>query len=298
MRQILPAACLEMRRGVRTCPASSFQRLAVEWLIFAGLLLLAWFLAEPAWAAWRRRQLRRQTFPAAWRRILRRRVPLVRRLPPVLLHRLQRHILVFLAQTPIIGCAGQVVDDEVRVTIAAQAALLLLGRPDGRFQRLRQVLVYPGAFIVDRVRPDGTGVVQEQRAVLAGESWQQGQVILSWDDVLSGAAVPDDGRNVVIHEFAHQLDQETGHANGAPFLGGREQYRTWAQTMNAEFEGLRAQLAQGAQSLIDPYAATDPAEFFAVLSELFFELPAPLAIAHPALYEELLRYYRVDPRAW
>ena len=133
---------------------------------------------------------------------------------------------------------------------------------------------------------------------LSGESWQQGQVILSWDDVLSGAAVPDDGRNVVIHEFAHQLDQETGHANGAPFLGGREQYRTWAQTMNAEFEGLRAQLAQGAQSLIDPYAATDPAEFFAVLSELFFELPAPLAIAHPALYEELLRYYRVDPRAW
>lgn len=270
----------------------------MEWLIVAGLLLLAWLLVEPAWAAWRRRQLRRQPFPAAWRRILRRRVPIVRRLPPMLLHRLQRHILVLLAQTPIIGCAGQVVNDEVRVTIAAQAALLLLGRPDGRFQRLRQVLVYPGAFVVDRVRPDGVGVVQEQRAVLAGESWQQGQVILSWDDVVSGAAVPDDGRNVVVHEFAHQLDQETGHANGAPFLGSREHYDGWANTLQAEFEQLREQLVRGESTLIDPYGATDPAEFFAVVSELFFELPTPLATAHPALYEELQRYYRVDPRAW
>ena len=134
--------------------------------------------------------------------------------------------------------------------------------------------------------------------MLSGESWQLGQVVLSWDDVLAGAADPGDGRNVVIHEFAHQLDQEKGRANGAPWLRGTEARARWAAVLTAEFDALRRRMANGEPGLIDPYAATDAAEFFAVVSEHFFEQPAALAAGHPALYAEFVRCYRTDPLHW
>lgn len=272
-------------------------------LIFVAVLavsvlsVLGWLAGPPLWQAWRRARLTAPPFPSAWRALLRRRMPLYRRLPPPLQRQVQRHVQVFLGQVPFIGCQGQVITDEVRVLVAAQAALLLLGRPAGRFQGLRQVLVYPGAFVVDRPVTEG-GIVQDARRVLVGESWQQGQLILSWPDVLAGAADPADGHNVVIHEFAHQLDQENGPANGAPLLGRPGGNRRWADVLGAEFDALRSRIAQGETSLIDPYGATDPAEFFAVVSELFFERPLPLAHQHPALYAELSAYYRCDPRVW
>ncbi len=269
-------------------------------LLYIGALALAvagWLAGPPLWAAWRRSRLTARPFPRAWRAVLRRRMPLYRRLPALQQRALQRHVQVLLADLPFIGCAGQPITDEVRVLVAAQAALLLLGRPAGRFHRLRQVLVYPGAFVVERPLTDG-GIVQDARRVLVGESWQQGQLILSWQDVLAGAADPNDGHNVVIHEFAHQLDQESGPANGAPFLGRRDAYARWAATLGAAFDELSQALARGEPTLIDPYGATDPGEFFAVLSELFFESPQALAGRHPALYAELSAYYRSDPRAW
>ncbi len=186
----------------------------------------------------------------------------------------------------------------MRVLIAAQAGLLLLNRRKGGFDRLRQVLVYPGAFVVQRSQADDAGLAFESRRTLAGESWQQGQVVLSWTDVLAGAADPGAGRNVVIHEFAHQLDQESGHANGAPWLGRRERYARWSHVLGDEFAALRRRLQSGAPGLIDAYAAEDPAEFFAVVSEHFFEQPAALASAHPALYAEFAGYYRVNPLSW
>lgn len=261
-------------------------------------LVIAWLLAQPLLAARQRRRLRQQPFPAAWRAIIDRRVPLVRSLPDGLRRQLEGHVQVFLAEKSFIGCAGLVVDDEVRLTIAAQACLLLLERDAGCFPNLRQVLVYPGAFLVERLRAEPSGVLQEQRHALSGESWTQGQVVLSWEDVLEGAAIPDDGRNVVIHEFAHQLDQQKGHANGAPWLGRRERYRRWSQVMLAEYARLQAQAARGEASLISPYGATSPAEFFAVVSEVFFEQPHALAAQQAALYEELRVLYRVDPRDW
>jgi Mlc titration factor MtfA (ptsG expression regulator) len=269
-------------------------------LVFVGMLLLsvaAWLAGPPLWAAWRRRRLTAPPFPGAWRAILRRRMPLYQRLPVPLQRQLQQHVQVILGEVPFIGCQGQTITDEVRVLVAAQAALLLLGRPAGRFHGLRQVLVYPGAFVVDRPLADGA-IVQDARRVLVGESWQQGQLVLSWPDVQAGAADPADGHNVVIHEFAHQLDQESGPANGAPFLGRRDAYARWSATLGAAFEQLRAQLARGEETLIDPYAATDAGEFFAVVSELFFERPAALAAQHPALYAELSAYYRCHPLAW
>jgi Mlc titration factor MtfA (ptsG expression regulator) len=239
----------------------------------------------------------RRPFPAAWRDILRRRVPIVRELPPAQQLRLKQHVQVLLAEVPFIGCAGLEVDDEVRVTVAAQAALLLLGR-GGSFGNVREVLVYPGHFAVPRREQGAGGVVHEGRDVLAGQSWERGQVIVAWDAVVDGAADPHDGANVVIHEFAHQLDQDTGAANGAPYVGRGTVQQTWARVMNREFDALRGRLAQGEHGLIDAYAATSPAEFFAVVSELFYERPAALAAAHPALYEQLRRCYRVDPAAW
>lgn len=270
------------------------------WLAAAVLLLAvlaAWLAGPPLWAAWRRRRLTAQPFPPAWRSVLRRRWPLYRRLPVPLQRQLQRHVQVMLADVPFIGCQGQVITDEVRVLVAAQASLLLLGRPQGRFRGLRQVLVYPGAFVVQRPVTEG-GIVQDARRVLVGESWQQGQLILSWPDVLAGAADADDGSNVVIHEAAHQLDQESGPANGAPVLGRRDAYARWSATLGRAYAELQDSLARGEPTLIDPYGATHPGEFFAVVSELFFERPAALHGADPALYAELAGYYRVDPRAW
>jgi len=267
-------------------------------LIVLGLLAVAWFAGEPLLVEYRRWRVRQQPFPEAWREILRRRVPYFRLLPADLQLQLKKRIQVFLAEKPFIGCAGLEVTDEMRVTIAAQACLLVLNRWTNDFANLRQILVYPGAFIVDRVHTDGAGVLQDRRHVLSGESWSQGQVILSWDDVVEGASVVDDGRNVVIHEFAHQLDQENGHANGAPVLGGRRRRERWARVLGEEFVELQGRAEHGEPSLLSHYGAANPAEFFAVASEVFFEQAERMAVEHSELYRELSRFYWVNPLSW
>jgi len=292
-------------------------------LLLAALLVVAAIAGAPRWRSWRRQAWARRPFPAAWRTILRRRVPLYRQLPADLQQQLRRRILVFLAEKPFLGCAGLEITDEMRVTIAAQACLLRLNGGEAMFPELRQILVYPGAFLVDRVHAAPGGVLRDERRVLAGESWSQGQVILSWQDVLDGARVVDDGHNVVLHEFAHQLDQETGSANGAPRLGSRAAHARWAQVMGGEFAALQARIRarEGARSraqaewswlgtssdgpaapepadLISDYGATNEAEFFAVVTEVFFEQAPALAGRHPALFELMRDYYQVDPRHW
>jgi Mlc titration factor MtfA (ptsG expression regulator) len=263
-----------------------------------ALFLVLWLLGEPYWISRRRAALRAKPFPAAWRSILQRRVPLFRRLPADLQLQLKQHIQVFIAEKAFIGCAGQEITDDVRVTVAAQACLLLLNRPNHYFPGLRQILVYPGSFVVQRGHTDGLGIAHLGREVLAGESWEQGQVVLSWQDSLEGALIADDGNNVVIHEFAHQLDQATGSANGAPRLTGRHAYRHWSAVLGAEYAALQERVGRQEPSLINDYAATNPAEFFAVVSELFFEIPWRMASEHPELYNELARFYRVSPLHW
>lgn len=275
--------------------------MAALFIVALGLLLVGWFAGEPAWVAFKRARLRRRPFPAAWREILRARMPYFHTLPADLQLQLKRQMQVFLAEKPIVGCAGLVVTDEMRVLIAAQACLLALNRRDC-FDSLREVLLYPGAFAVTRSVPDAAGVLHEARHALAGESSPRGQVVLSWQDVLAGAAHPHDGRNVVIHEFAHQLDQDNGNANGAPRLASDAQAQRWQRVMAEEFTRLQAQ-ADAAWPLADPplldvYGALNPAEFFAVASESFFEQPQALAQRHPALYAELASFYRVNPLSW
>jgi hypothetical protein len=240
-------------------------------------------------------------FSGSWRSILHQNVPIYGRLPDDLRVRLRRLIRVFVADKQFVGCAGQEIDDEVRVTIAAQACLLLLQRDPFKralYPSLSTILVYPGPFAVERVRTEPSGIVQETRDALTGESHARGQVVLSWEDVIAGAANPSDGRNVVIHEFAHQLDQEKGYANGAPSLGRRERYERWSSVLGEAFAELRARAEAGVPTLLDPYGASDPAEFFAVASEVFFEQPHRMAAEHAALYQELRGFYGVDPAGW
>ena len=277
-------------------------------ILLLTLAVVAAIVGVPRLRAWRREAWAARPFPPAWRAILRRRVPLYRRLPAPLQQQLRRHIQVFLAEKQIVGCRGLVVTDDMRVTVAAHAGLLHLNRAGPLYPDLHRVLLYPGAFVVDRVQPEPGGVLREERRVLSGESWSRGQVILSWPDVLEGARIADDGHNVALHEFAHQLDQESGPANGAPRQGTPPMQARWARVMNAEYDALLDRLRWRARfgeagadeppELIHAYGATAPAEFFAVVTEVFFERAPALASRHPLLFNVLRDFYRVDPREW
>nr|WP_306441628.1 M90 family metallopeptidase [Methyloversatilis sp. XJ19-49] len=269
-------------------------------LLFILLTLIpaVWLLAEPLRIESRRRWQRGRPFPPAWRAILRQRVPQVRLLPADLQIQLKKHIQVFVAEKTFVGCDGLDVTDDMRVTIAAQACLLLLNRRSGYFPALREILIYPSAFAVRRLTTDAAGVVHDGRAVHLGESSARGHVVLSWDDVVRGAADAADGHNVVIHEFAHQLDQENGDANGAPPMVGRHRVERWTRVFDAAYGQLHHQLRGQTAPALDPYGASSPAEFFAVASESFFERPQHLAEAFPELFGELSRYYRVNPLSW
>jgi Mlc titration factor MtfA (ptsG expression regulator) len=277
--------------------------LAVAFYLFVGLalLLVLGLAGHPYWLSWQRSRVRATAFPAAWRKILQRRVPLVRRLPADLQLQLKKHMQVFIAEKSFLGCGGLHITEEMRVVIAAQACLLILNRATDYFGHVRQILVYPGAFVVNRTTVDGAGVQQDQRQALSGESWSQGQVILSWQDTLEGAAVADDGRNVVIHEFAHQLDQENGAAQGAPppTLGDTQRNaQRWSEVFRSAYAQLQVEARLGVDGLLNHYGAKDPGEFFAVASEAFFEQGPALAFEYPALYQELRGYYKVDPASW
>jgi hypothetical protein len=259
----------------------------------ALVLLTVW-----AWPRWQLRRALARPFPAAWESILQQHVPIVSRLPADLAGQLRRLIQHFVHAKQFVGCAGQDIDDTVRVTIAAQACLLLLNRPSRVYPRLHTILVYPGAFAVPRREVDAAGVVSEARQPLLGESWEDGRVVLSWDHVLDGARDGEEGQNVVLHEFAHQLDSESGSNNGAPFLGDPARYQRWAEVLSRDFEQLRSAAMVRQPGVIDHYGAHSPAEFFAVATETFFLRPWQMAERHAELYGELQGYFRVDPRAW
>jgi Mlc titration factor MtfA (ptsG expression regulator) len=184
------------------------------------------------------------------------------------------------------------------VTIAGLACLLLLNRPSKVYPALHTILLYPGAFVAQRQDVGPGGVVTPYRHTMLGESWDDGRVVLSWDDVQRGAADWSDGQNVVLHEFAHQLDSESGRANGAPYLGSPASYREWSEVLERDYQQLRARAMYRQESVLDHYGATNPAEFFAVATETFFEKPYQMAQFHPELFAEFSKYYRVDPRLW
>lgn len=247
---------------------------------------------------WRLQRALSRPLPGDGLRILQNNIPIYQRMPLELQQQLQRLVVQFLFQKKFVGCDGLEVSDEMRYTIAGQACLLLLNRHTKVYPELHTILVYPTEFVVARNETGPGGVVTPTENGLLGESWGDGRVILAWDHVQRGAADWTDGHNVVLHEFAHQLDSESGAANGAPFLGNVSSYRSWAQVLSRDFADLRHDAIYRQQSVLDHYGATNPAEFFAVATETFFEKPYQMAERHAELYDEFQRYYRVDPRHW
>ncbi len=244
----------------------------------------------------RRRRLRAQPFPKDWLATVESNVPFFRRLSASDQAELLGNIQVFLAEKRFEGCGGLELTDEIRVTIAAQACLLLLHRKTGYFPRLLTILVYPSTYSVEEKRPVEGPVWEEGRMTRLGETGRTlGSMVLSWDATKSGAGDPSNGKNVVFHEFAHQLDYENYAADGVPGLVTREQQLSWREVMRTEFASLRAADETGIPTLLDTYGATNPAEFFAVSTEAFFERPCALRARHPKLYAELQRYFRQDP---
>jgi len=268
------------------------------------LFMLFFLVAVGLWIAYmlmaRRRARRRRLaftapFPEEWTQILRENIPPYAKLSTELRQELHQDINLFLAEKTFEGSGGLTITDEIRVTIAAQACLLLLNRKDSSYPKLDSVVVYPSAYVAG-----GQGLFNrgEGQSVRLGESWGSGTVVLSWDHVKKGVFNFRDGHNVTMHEFAHQLDQEDGAADGVPILERRSAYSSWATVFSREFEQLQRKGRKKKRNVLDSYGATNPAEFFAVATESFFEKPAQLQKKHPELYAELLKYYKTNPLEW
>jgi Mlc titration factor MtfA (ptsG expression regulator) len=256
-------------------------------LLVAALLLIAGVI-------WNRRSRRRRAlaapFPAEWLLIIQQNLPPYSKLSAEMRQQVQDYTQEFLYDKNFEGCGGLILNNEIKVTIAAQASLLLLNRKARCYPRLYSVLVYPSAYVAKSPT--------DEESVRLGESWRTGAVVLAWDSVRHGAANFADGHNLVIHEFAHQLDQEDGSGDGAPILDGSSSYVAWARVLSREYERLQKRVDKGKKTVMDAYGASHPAEFFAVASEAFFEKPHQLSTKHPELYDELQKFYQIDPMDW
>ena len=244
-----------------------------------------------------RKELLEQPFPEEWLPILEDNVGLYPYLSPEHQERLREYLTVFLHEKSWEGCGGQEITDEVRVTVSANACLLLLGLEHDYFANVESILVYPTDYLAKQRTMGPDGVMREGPSHRLGEAWTRGPIVLSWADVKLGSMNAHDGHNVVLHEFAHKLDMREGGPDGVPRLHEKEEYDEWAEVMSAEYQALVHNVAHGKHTLIDPYGATNAGEFFAVITECFFEKPRQMQRDHPHLYAVLLGYYRQDPAA-
>jgi Mlc titration factor MtfA (ptsG expression regulator) len=245
----------------------------------------------------RRRRLLATPIADGWLTYLRSNVALYASLTDLEREKLRNDLRVFIAEKNWEGCGGITITDEIKVTVAAQACLLLLGIEHDYFSRVLSILVYPTAYRNPREHINRDGLVEEDRTGRVGEAWYRGPVVLAWDSVLKDAGDPALGRNVVLHEFAHQLDFLDGLANGAPALKNQGQYTKWHSVMTAEYEKLIRDSEKGRVTFLDQYGATNPCEFFAVATEAFFTRPTQVQRRHPLLYKILSEYYGQDPAA-
>ena len=247
----------------------------------------------------RRERLRSSPFPPEWKQIITRNLPIFARLPTNDQTELLGHVQVFLNEKRFEGCGGLELTDEIRVTIAAQACLLLLHRDTDYYPELTTILVYPSTYIVEEERYLGDSIWSDGPDNRLGHTGRRmGSVVLAWDEVKHGAADPADGHNLVMHEFAHQLDFEDAATDGAPVLATRAEYLAWARVMRREFDALREAEEDGTPTVLDTYGATHPAEFFAVATEAFFERPRALRAKNRQLYDRLAAFFRQDPIAY
>jgi MtfA peptidase len=278
---------------------------AIAAVLAVALAVLAGLLLPPLLRRRRRRLAFGQDLPEPMRAAIAYNVPVTRSLPPDFAHRLEGLVIAFLAEKQFVGCNGLAITDEIRATIAAQACLLLLGRL-GLYDELQSILVYPGAFWVEDEVHDDDGLVTHRRRELSGEAWDSHRIILSWEDIEATARRPADGYNVVLHEFAHYLDAEgrglaprAADASGkSPASGSPRTLDAWRRDMVAEYAALCDAVTRGEPTFLDPYAAEDEIEYFAVTSEEFIECSGELRSALPRVYSLLREFYGTDPAAW
>lgn len=270
---------------------------AAIFLLLLTAIAVAAVLGYPTWLKQCRNRLRAKPFSAQWLATLEQHLPMYPQLSRSERQRLQGHIQVFLAEKQFIGCGGLQVTPEMKLIIAAVASLLLLNERGTYFPKLRSVLIYPSAYWVNETTSTGY-VVHERRVARLGESWDADLVVLAWDQVQQDMRHWQDGKNVILHEFAHQLDQEDGKAEGVPILNSETDYTAWAQVMTKEYQALCQRIVQGKKTVLDSYGATNPAEFFAVATETFLEKPKALLTNHPALYQQLQAFYALNPAQW
>lgn len=262
------------------------------------IAIIAFIVFQPRLIEYRRNKIKHAKFPQRWDDKLVARWPLYRRLPDLLKQNLQERIKVFLSEKQFHGCNGLEITEDHKLFIAAQACLLIINKPFEHFDALHTLLIYPSAFIVKRHQLSADGTIVENRNINTGEAWQTGKIILSWDDAYSGMINITDGHNVVFHEFSHILDFTNGSANGAPFLQHAKNYEQWSRTFSSAYNRLQQSVSNHQKNIFDPYGATNPGEFFAVASELFFEKSQLFQNHEPELYEQLVQYYVVDPALW
>ncbi len=245
----------------------------------------------------RREALMRRPLPPEWQRDFDR-VALTARLPEALRKELEGRTQIFLDEKYFEGAGGLEVTDAMRVTVAALASLLLLNKKCDCYPKLRSVLIYPDAYVAPDRSYAGGGAEIVGEDTRLGESWNNGTVVLAWRESRLEARDPKSRRNVVLHEFAHQLDALDGVADGMPPLPGGMPVREWHETMEKVYRQLCDEVHHAVHEVIDWYGATNPAEFFAVTTESFFCEPLRLRDAHPELYSEFVRFYRLVPAAW
>jgi Mlc titration factor MtfA (ptsG expression regulator) len=246
----------------------------------------------------RRRKLLAEPFPAAWLAVLEKAVGHYRVLPEAGQRKLRDAVRFMIAEKGWEGCRGLEMTDEIRVTIAALASILILGFDDFYFDNVQTILVYPSEYVVKEERAIAGGAILEEESDRLGEAHHRGPVILSWEETRANAIEPGCGSNLVFHEFAHQIDMRNGAMDGIPNLDSNELAERWSRIMDVEYRRLQRAERRREQTLLDPYGANDPAEFFAVATECFFDAPQAMAAEHQELYQLLRDYYRQDPAEW
>jgi Mlc titration factor MtfA (ptsG expression regulator) len=237
-------------------------------------------------------------FHEEWIALLQQNVALYARLPEELRLRLHERIAQFISTIRFEGCGGLELTEAMILTVAAQACLLVVQREGRPYPKLSAVYLYPTTFSSVSKRMDAQGIVSEGEVYRLGESSHWGTVVLAWDSVTQGARCIADGDNVTFHEFAHQLDHEDGPTDGAPALPSSGAYRRWSHVFHDNYADFLQRTEEGKKTVLDAYGATNPAEFFAVATETFFEKPQKLFEERPEMYAELARYYHLDPREW
>ncbi|MBN2010950.1 zinc-dependent peptidase [candidate division KSB1 bacterium] len=246
----------------------------------------------------RRKKLTQAIFPSAWEDIIRRNVAHYCMLEDTERALLRSIIQVFIADKNWEGAGGLELDDEIRVTISAQACLLLLGVPHDYYQNVQTIIVYPSTVVPPQRKLRAFEISNaplDMELPILGQAFLQGPVIIIWDAALRGGRHPELGHNVIYHEFAHKLDMLDGAADGTPPLRDRAEYREWNRICSREYARLRHDIEMGKKSFLDAYAATNSAEFFAVATEQFFDQPRIMLAQAPDLYRVLQEYYRQNP---